>query len=76
MNSDDTKELTKRMDVIINLMMRDIKFEGKPITDAGRIMMLSDMSLKYTEIAEIFGKTPKYISVVLAKQKKKGRKND
>ena len=37
MESNDIKSLTKRMGVIINLMMRDIKSDGKNITDADKI---------------------------------------
>ncbi|TKJ17581.1 hypothetical protein CEE44_03545 [Candidatus Woesearchaeota archaeon B3_Woes] len=71
MESNDIKALTKRMDVIINLMMRDIKFNGNNITDAEKIKLLNDMGLKYTEIADIMGKTPTNVSVVLAKLKRK-----
>ena len=71
MEKEQVKKITTRLDVMINLMMRDLKVEGKGMTDAEKIRMLNDMGLKYTEIAEIMGKTPTNISVVLAKLKKK-----
>jgi len=71
----DTKEITRRLDVIIYLLLKQTQQEGT--TAKQLIKELADMGLKDFEIARIFGKSRSYISSALTKIKKssKGGKN-
>jgi len=67
-------EIVKRLNVLIALSIRKELKEDKSLTMRDVIAQLSSLGLKYTEIAEIFGKSPSYVSSEIS-QIKKGGKN-
>jgi hypothetical protein len=71
-------DIQKRLDILIALLLKEKLKNDKSLTMKELINLLSSLGLKYTEIANIFGKTPSYISSELTqikKKKKKGVKN-
>lgn len=75
----ETDEITKRLNVIIYLLLKQSQEKGE--TKRQMIKELKDIGLKDKEIAEIFGRSQSYISSELTKLKKskgktkKGEKN-
>jgi len=68
---DDTKQLAKRLDVIINILLETTKgVDGKPLSMAKRIKILHTSGLRPVEIARILGKSLTNISVQLNIMKK------
>jgi len=65
MKPEEINQIIRRMDVIINLMMKEVK------VDADKIKLLSDMGLATKEIADITGKSAENVGVVLRRLKKK-----
>lgn len=71
-------DIQKRLDIFIALLLKEKLKNDKSLTMKELINLLSSLGLKYNEIANIFGKTPSYISSELTqikKKKKKGVKN-
>jgi len=68
-------DIQKRLDVLIALILKKELKENKSLTMTDLIDLLSSLGLKYTEIANIFGKSPSYIASELTKIKKRGSKN-
>ncbi len=71
-------DIQKRLDILIALLLKEKLKNDKSLTMKELINLLSSFGLKYNEIANIFGKTPSYISSALTqikKKKKKGVKN-
>ena len=71
MTDDEINKLNLRLNVIINLMLRNAQSEGKAMTDADKIKILSDMNLNIGEISEITGKSQQNIGTVLRRMKSK-----
>ena len=66
--------IQKRLDIFIALLLKEKLKKDKSLTMKELINLLSSLGLKYTEIANIFGKTPSYISSELTQMKKKKKK--
>ncbi len=66
----DTWQLTKRLDAIINILLETSRLDGKPIPVAKRINILHTSGLRPVEIARILGKSLTNISVQLNLMKK------
>lgn len=67
--------IKKRLDVLIALIIRKEIKENKSITMREIISFLSSLNLKYTEIADILGRSPSYISSEITLVKKGDKKN-
>lgn len=76
MKTDDNKEILKRLDTIVFLLLELKDKDGKmPIID--KVKLLSDAGLDYNQIANVLGKTPGHIAVNLTNLKKlKASKKD
>lgn len=73
---DDTWQLSKRLDAIINILLETSRVDGKPLSIARRIEILHASGLRPVEIARILGKSLTNISVQLNLMKKaQSRKN-
>jgi len=74
---DDTWELTKRLDAIINVLFETSRINGKSVPIAKRIAILHASGLRPVEIARILGRSLTNISVQLTlikkAQSKKGK---
>lgn len=68
-------DIQKRLDVLIALILKKELKENKSMTMTDLIDLLSSLGLIYTEIANIFGKSPSYISSELTRIKKREAKN-
>ena len=72
----DTWQLAKRLDAIINILLVTSRIDGKPLSVAKRIEILHASGLRPVEIARILGKSLTNISVQLNLMKKaKSRKS-
>lgn len=71
----DLNQVTRRLDIIINLLLEMMPEEGRKVTMRAKIQRLSDIGLSPTEIGDIVGWSPKSVSGELSKMKKtkKGR---
>lgn len=66
----DLSEVTRRLDIIINLVL-EMRPEGaRKVTMRQKIQELSDMGRSSSEIADIVGWAPKSVSGELSKMKK------
>jgi len=71
----DLSQVTRRLDIIINLLL-EMRPEGaRKVTMRQKIQELSDMGLSSTEIADIVGWLPKSVSGELSKISK-GQEGD
>jgi hypothetical protein len=66
----DTWQLTKRLDAIINILLETSRLDGKAIPVAKRIEILHTSGLRPVEISRILGKSLTNISVQLNLMKK------
>lgn len=64
--------IQKRLDVLIALSLRKEMKQDKSLKTRDMIVMLSALGLKYTDIANIFGKSASYIASELTLIKKRG----
>ena len=70
-NEDRIESVTKRLDVIIGLLLKQDAERGKSARE--QIEQLSLQGMDYKEIARIFGRSPSYIASELTQIKKKRR---
>ena len=66
-DSSQLRELTARMDAIIKILALTLP---KELTQADKIVLLSDAGFQPKEIASILGTTPNTVSVTLSKMKR------
>lgn len=64
-------EISKKLDVIINLLLNKNFPLDNSTPDLSKIIYLKELGLENSEIAKIMGKTPNNIRAVLS-QKRKG----
>jgi hypothetical protein len=67
--------IQQRLDVLIALSLKKEMKKDKSLKMRDMIVMLSSLGLKYTDIANILGRSPSYIASELTLMKKKGKKN-
>ena len=70
-DSSQLRELTARMDAIIKILALTLP---KELTQADKIVLLSDAGFPPKEIAGILGTTPNTVSVTLSKMKRETQK--
>jgi len=66
-DSSQLRELTARMDAIIKMLALTLP---KELTQADKIVLLSDAGFQPKDIAGILGTTPNTVSVTLSKMKR------
>ncbi len=77
MQTDDNKEILKRLDTMVYLLLELKDRDGKmPVKD--KVKLLSETGMDYNQIASVLGKTPGNIAVYLTmlKKNKKESKNE
>lgn len=67
----DTYQVTKRLDAIINILLETTTVNGKPLPVSKQIEILNRSGLRPVEIAKILGKSLTNISVQLGQMRKK-----
>lgn len=67
---EDTYQVAKRLDAIINILLETARLNGKPLPVAKQIELLHRSGLRPVEIAKILGKSLANISVQLGHMKK------
>jgi len=75
MKDDTNKEILRRLDTIVYLLLELKDSEGK-MALKDKIKLLSDTGLNYTQIAESLGKSPGSVAVQLSNMKKKQTSNE
>jgi len=70
-DSSQLRELTARMDAIIKMLALTLP---KELTQADKIVLLSDAGFQPREIASILGTTANTVSVTLSKMKREASK--
>lgn len=75
MDSTLVNQLAKKLDIIINLMLKKVGDKNLSLKD--QVQLLDGLGCRPIEIASILGKTPTHISKELAGLRKltKGKKN-
>jgi len=71
MEPEDIRKITKRLDVIINLLLSNSDKTKDFLKDADKIALLNKMNLSALEIAEITGKGRENVDTVIRRLKKK-----
>jgi hypothetical protein len=67
----EVKEIVKRLDAILNVLLESSPAEGKKLPMSRRVQLLYQAGLRPSEIARILGKTPTYVTVELTRIKSK-----
>jgi hypothetical protein len=70
------REITKRLDVLISLVLQTVAHEGRSLSVRDQIRMLSELGLRPVEIAGTLGKTATFVNKelsVLRKPRKRVR---
>ena len=70
------KEILEKIDVKLGVLIALQIGKEKPETNREKIQLLSDLGLRYTEIASILNVPSKYISKEISLIKKRGKKNE
>jgi hypothetical protein len=71
----ELQALTKRLEVVIALLVRGLPKTGEGLSLRGQIEVLSDLGVRPKEIAEILGRTQTYINKELASLRRGKAKN-
>jgi hypothetical protein len=69
-NEEDTWQLAKRLDAIINVLLETARVENKPLSMSKKIAILHAAGLRPIEISRILGKSVTYVSVELTRIRK------
>ena len=72
-NNADTKDVLRKLDAILAVLLESIDEEEKKISMTKRINILHTSGLRPSEIARILGKTQTYVNVVLGRRTGKGK---
>ncbi len=69
------KEIIKRLDIIINLLLNQIANPENQMSIVERVRYLDSMGLPPSDIGKVMGKATNYVTAILTQTKKsKGRK--
>jgi hypothetical protein len=73
---DHSAETTKRLGVVIALLLRTLPKSGDSLSLRDQVQLLSDLGMRPKDIAEIVGRTSTYVSKELVgiRRNKKGKK--
>lgn len=73
---DHSAEITKRLGVVIALLLRMVPKSGEALPLREQVRLLSDLGTRPKDIAEILGKTSTYVNkeLVSLRKSKKGNK--
>lgn len=69
----DWEEISKRLGVIIALLLRSISRESDGLSLRDQVKLLSELGMRPKDIAEILGRTQGYVSKELVSLRKKGK---
>lgn len=69
----ETKEILKRLDTIVFLLLELKDRDGKMLLKE-KIRLLNDAGLEYNQIAKVLGRDPGSVAVQLTMMKKEGQK--
>jgi len=67
---EETWQLAKRLDAIINVLLETARVEEKPLSTSKKITILHTAGLRPIEISRILGKSITYVSVELTRIRK------
>jgi hypothetical protein len=62
MEKEQLREITKRLDVLIGLVIQNVQREGKNVNIRGQIQILSGLGLRPAEIAGVLGKSNTFVN--------------
>ncbi len=68
-DNSETKDITRRLDAILSVLLESINEEGKKPSMTKRINLLHASGLRSSEIARILGKTQAYVNVILRRRR-------
>ena len=71
--TNDYETLIGRVDVLINLMIKQLEKDGKALSARDKIIMLNSFGLSPKDIAKVIDSNPNYVSVQLSIYRKKER---
>jgi len=74
MDEPQIQEITKRLDVLISLVLQTIQRDGHSISLRGQVNLLSELGLRPVEIAKILGKTQTFVNKELTGLRKIGKR--
>jgi hypothetical protein len=74
MNSGETDEVTKRLDVIISVLLNTLKKTEVPTPIGDRIGLLQDAGFATAEIGRIVGRKAQDVASIIAKSKRRKKK--
>jgi len=66
----ETLQIVKRLDAVINILLETAELKGKPLSMSKRIEMLNAVGLRPIEISKILDKTLSYITAELTRIRK------
>jgi hypothetical protein len=69
----EIREVTRRLDAVLSVLLETVQAEGKKLSLAKRVEILHTAGLRPSEIARILGKTATYVNVELTRIKSKAR---
>jgi len=72
-NDADIKDVIKKLDAILAVLLESMTEDGKKASMTKRIRLLHTSGLRPSEIARILGKTSAYVNVVLGRKTGKQR---
>ena len=64
-DDDDIKDITKRLDAILAVLLESMNEDAKKASITKRIRLLHASGLRPSEIAHVLGKTTAYVSNIL-----------
>jgi hypothetical protein len=70
MEESQLQEVTKRLDVLISLLLQTISHGGHNLSVRDQISMLSELGLRPVEIARTLGKTATFVNKELSMLRK------
>jgi hypothetical protein len=73
---DHSADITKRLGVVIALLLRILPKSGDALSLRDQVQLLSDLGIRPKDIADILGKTSTYVNKELVglRKSKKGKK--
>lgn len=71
--SEFPKEILRRLDTVIAVMLETGKRDGKPIPLAAKIRLLNQAGMRPIEISRILGRKPSHISKELTHLRREGQ---
>ncbi len=68
------KRLIRKLDVVIALLLKDLRQDDRPLTLREQIAVLNDLGVGPAEIGQIIGRPNKYVSKELAGLRKRAKR--